>query len=150
RQLRKALERLSEYAMKATRRLDDTFYGILEKVSTLHSTIDGLQELSTLTKSLHAELGSDADEVMEEIQGQIVGFSGFHAQRQVIEEFEERIVTEREKAGVLYQRLEAARRRVDEREKAEGAWQATMSHRLRVLWAVLGVFVAILVVLIAV
>lgn len=137
-ELRSSLQALSEHSLKTTRRLDDTYYSILEKLSMLRSTIGGLQELSALTKELHESFQNDADEFQGEVEGQINVFNGFEVQQQQIEKLETRIKAGREKADALNARLEEARRHVEARERIEGEWEAKMSRRLRLLWGILG------------
>ena len=128
RELRSSLQALSEHSLKTTRRLDDTYYSILEKLSILRSTIGGLQELSALTKELHESFQNDADEFQGEVEGQIDVFNEFEVQRQQIEKLEARIRAGREKADALNARLEEARRQVEARERIEGEWEAKMSR----------------------
>lgn len=117
--------------MTTTRRLDDTYYSILEKVSGLHNTIDGLQELSTLTKKLGDEFTSDADELVDEVNNSLDSIGDFESQARLLEEFEARIVTGKEKAARLNERLEAARKRVDERERLEEEWRTSVNRKFR-------------------
>lgn len=115
--------------MTTTRRLDDTYYSILEKVSGLHNTIDGLQELSMLTKKLGDEFTSDADELVDEVNNSLDSIGDFESQARLLEEFEARIVTGKEKAARLNERLEAARKRVDERERLEEEWRTSVNRK---------------------
>ncbi|KAK7725088.1 hypothetical protein SLS57_004001 [Botryosphaeria dothidea] len=145
-QLRNALHALSEQSMTTTRRLDDTYYSILEKVSGLHNTIDGLQELSMLTKKLGDEFTSDADELVDEVNNSLDSIGDFESQARLLEEFEARIVTGKEKAARLNERLEAARKRVDERERLEEEWRTSVNRRLRIFWSVLAGLAAFLLI----
>lgn len=145
-ELRSSLQALSEHSLKTTRRLDDTYYSILEKLSMLRSTIGGLQELSALTKELHENFQNDADEFQGEMEGQIDAFNKFEAQQQQIEKLEARIRVGREKADAINVRLEEARKRVESRERIEGEWEAKMSRRLRLLWSILGTLAVLCVV----
>lgn len=133
RQLRNALHALSEQSMATTRRLDDTYYSILEKLSGLHSTIDGLQELSTLTKKLGDEFASDADELVDEMSNSLDSIGDFESQARLLEEFEARIVAGKEKAARLNERLEAARKRVEQREKLEEEWRTSVNRKPQIL-----------------
>ena len=115
--------------MKTTRQLDEIYYSILEKVTGLHSTIDKLQELSTLTDQLHTELKSETAEFGKGMQGRIDDFDGLSTQRDKINVLEDRVRTSRTKAYVLSQRLESARRRVQTLEKRESEWQAGVNSK---------------------
>lgn len=114
--------------MSTTRRLDDTYYSILEKVSHLHSTIDGLQELLTLTKKLGDEFASDGDELVDEVNNSLDSIGDFESQARLLEDFEARITAGKEKAARLNERLETARKRVEGREKLEEEWRASVNR----------------------
>lgn len=135
RQLRTALRVLDEQSMATTRRLDDTYYSILEKVASLHGTIGGLQELSTLTKRLRAGFAADAAELVDEVDGSLDGIGDFAAQARLLEEFEARIAAGKERAARLNERLDAARKRVDERERMEEEWRTSVNRKsFAVFW----------------
>jgi peptidoglycan hydrolase CwlO-like protein len=119
RDLRAALASLSDKSLKTSRRLDDTYYSILEKVSVLRQTIGSLQELSGLTKELHDNFESDTKELIDDIQGQFDGFDNFNSQQQQMVDLEERIQTGKKKADSLTDRLAKAKERVDARARAE-------------------------------
>jgi predicted RNase H-like nuclease (RuvC/YqgF family) len=124
RDLRAVLQTLSDQSLKTSRRLDDTYYSILEKVSVLRQTIGTLQELSGLTKELHENFESDTTELLEDVTGQVEAFDGFKTQQEQVSGLEERIKTGKEKADALTARLERAKERVDARARSEAQWQA--------------------------
>ncbi|RYO15495.1 hypothetical protein AA0121_g6844 [Alternaria tenuissima] len=144
RDLRAVLQSLSDQSLKTSRRLDDTYYSILEKVSVLRQTIGTLQELSGLTKELHDNFESDTTELVEDVTGQVEAFDGFKAQQEQVSGLEERIRAGKEKADALTARLERAKERVDARAKSEAQWQAKNTHRVRIFWAIVA-FVATLI-----
>lgn len=130
RDLRVALQSLSDQSLKTSRRLDDTYYSILEKVSVLRQTIGTLQELSGLTKELHENFESDTKDLMHDVRGQFNNFDNFDTQQQQIIGLEERIKGGQEKADALTRRLTKAKERVDARAKAESEWKSTSTRRL--------------------
>lgn len=121
--------------MATTRRLDDTYYSILEKVSGLRSMIDHLQELSSLTKDLRDEFATDADDLAEEVNNSLDSIGDFKAQALQLDDFEARIVLSKEKARLLRVRLDAAKKRVDQREKLEEEWRIKTSRKYTRLWS---------------
>jgi len=147
RELRTSLQTLSEYSLTCTRRTDDTYYSVLEKLTVLRSTIGELQELSSFTKELHKDFQHDADELEEELNGQLDAFHDFEPQEQQVEVLEERVKAGREKARELNRRLGEARKRVEARERVEKEWEAKISRRLRMLWGILGTLAAICAIL---
>jgi chromosome segregation ATPase len=129
RDLRTALKSLSDQSLKTSRRLDDTYYSILEKVSVLRQTIGSLQELSGLTKELRENFESDTKELVEDVQGQYDGFDNFDNQQHQIVVLEDRIKISKKKADSLTDRLAKAKERVDARAQAELEWAAKNSRR---------------------
>jgi uncharacterized coiled-coil DUF342 family protein len=127
--LRTTLQSLSELSMSTTRDLDDIYYSILDKASTLHNTINNLQELSLLTRQLHHDFDGHADELKEVWQEQINSFSGFNAQKEKIDGLDGRVKASREKADKLSSRLQAAQERIRVLEVREGEWQATVNRK---------------------
>ncbi|KAJ4988067.1 hypothetical protein SVAN01_06479 [Stagonosporopsis vannaccii] len=128
RDLRSALQSLSDQSLKTSRRLDDTYYSILEKISTLRQTIGTLQELSGLTRELHGNFETDAQALLDDIQGQFKSSNNFDAQRNQIVALEERVAAGKEKAHALTARLVEAKERVDRRAKSEAQWEASMNR----------------------
>ncbi|KAL1794834.1 hypothetical protein ACET3X_006650 [Alternaria dauci] len=148
RHLRAVLQSLSDQSLKTSRRLDDTYYSILEKLSILRQTIATLQELSGLTKELHDNFESDTTELVEDVTGQVEAFDGFKAQQDQVSGLEERIKAGKEKADALTARLERAKERVDARAKSEAQWQAKNTHRVRIFWAIVSFIAALILVLV--
>ena len=128
RELRTAVQSLSEQSLKTSRRLDDTYYTLLEKVSSLRQTIASLQDLCNLTKELHETFESDTKGLVEETQSQFEGFNNFEAQQGQVSALEERIRVGKEQADTLMARLADARNRVESRAKLETEREATISR----------------------
>jgi DNA repair exonuclease SbcCD ATPase subunit len=130
RDLRTALKSLSDQSLKTSRRLDDTYYSILEKLSVLRQTIGSLQELSSLTRELRKNFETDTKELVDDVQGQYDGFENFDSQQEQIVVLEDRIQANKNKADCLTDRLAKARERVDARAQSESEWTAknTRTH----------------------
>lgn len=148
RELRAALQSLSDQSLSTSRRLDDTYYSILEKVTVLRQTIGTLQELSGLTKELHENFESDTKELIDDVKGQFESFDNFDSQQQQIIELESRIKSGKDKAEALTARLEKAKENVDARVKSEAEWETTNSRRLRYFWGTIGSIIVLIVALI--
>jgi hypothetical protein len=163
RDLRIALKTLSDQSLKTSRRLDDTYYSILEKLSVLRQTIGSLQELSGLTKELRDHFESDTKELLEDVQGQYDGFDNFDGQQQQIVVLEERMQVGKKKADSLTDRLAKAKDRVDARALSESEWTAKntrtispfldivhiqywrrITGRTRIFWGTLGSIAAVI------
>lgn len=130
RDLRNALQSLSDQSLKTSRRLDDTYYAILEKVSTLRQTIVTLQELSGLTRELHGNFETDAQDLLDDVKGQFENSNNYDAQQNQIAALEERITAGKERADALTARLVEAKERVDRRAKSEAQWEASTNRNV--------------------
>ncbi|KAF2403994.1 hypothetical protein EJ06DRAFT_579896 [Trichodelitschia bisporula] len=136
-ELRRRLAALQDSAMSTTRQLDNVYYSILEKMSALQSTIEGLKELSTATHELQVGFEAEAEELRREVEGQIEGVGRFGRQRDMVEKLEERVRGSRSKGDGLGERVVKVRARVAALQAREAEWQATFSRRLRIFWVVL-------------
>lgn len=122
------MQSLSDQSLKTSRRLDDTYYSILEKVSVLRQTIGTLQELSGLTKELHSHFETDAQDLLDDVQGQFENSDNFHTQQKQVSALEERLMAGKEKADALTARLAEAKERVDRRARSEAQWEASTNR----------------------
>lgn len=123
-ELRAALQSLSDQSLKISRRLDDTYYSVLEKISVLQQTIGTLHELSGLTRELHQNFEADTTELVDDVTGQVEAFDNFETQQEQVIGLEERIKAGKEKADALTARLEQAKEHVDAKAKLEAELQA--------------------------
>jgi hypothetical protein len=81
-----------------------------------------------------------------DIRRQLKEFRGFDPQVRKIDALEKRMNTGRDKVQALGDRLDAVRKEIDGWERREGEWQARVSRRLRILWAVMGTAMVVLVI----
>ncbi|GAM37378.1 hypothetical protein TCE0_023f07252 [Talaromyces pinophilus] len=144
--LRSKLAGIGTLATDITRRLDYTYYNLLERISTLHSTIHTFQELVDSSATLHENFQRDNSALESDIHKQLADFAKFDPQRQRIDELERRMKAGRSKMENLGERLDKVRREIEGWERREGEWQARVTQRLRVL----GGFVAGLVLMVIV
>jgi chromosome segregation ATPase len=117
--------------MDSTRKLDDIYYNILERLAGLQSTISSLQELSGHTKELRQNFDKEAEEVQNDITEQVDSFGGFEGQRSRINSLQSRIKESKSTTGSLTERLEAARDRVQVLENQEAEVQASITCRFK-------------------
>ncbi|KAG4427033.1 hypothetical protein IFR05_017484, partial [Cadophora sp. M221] len=133
-ELRNALNNLNTHSNLTTRRLDTTYYSVLEKLTTLQSTITSLKELAHLTRGLTEQFETEAQEVVDDVTGQVNGFDRFRDQEVRIKGLTKRVDVGRERIKTLAGRVEIVRDRVEGWEVAEGEWQEKTRKRLRILW----------------
>ena len=131
--LRSKLAGIGTLATDITRLLDYTYYNLLERISTLHSTINTFQELVDSSATLHESFLRDNSALESDIHKQLADFAKFDPQRQRIDELERRMKAGRSKMENLGERLEKVRGEIEGWERREGEWQARVTQRLRVL-----------------
>lgn len=146
RYLRYALSSIGTLATDITRRLDYTYYNLLEKLTALTSTIASLRELSTSTSALFNDFERETTGLDQEIRKQIAEVKEFQPQIQKIESLEGRMRAGRQKADQLGNRLENMRGEIEAWERREADWQARVGQRLRIFWAVVACSVFVLLV----
>lgn len=147
RELRNALSSLNTLSSHVTRRLDITYYSVLEKLGVLQNTIASLTELAQMTRLLNEEFGTESEKVVKDIGASLDGFHGFATQQRQIEELSERVKAGRDKVNTLRTRVDLVRDRVEGWERAEGEWQDRTRKRMRVLWILMSVAAAVFVAL---
>jgi hypothetical protein len=138
RYLRSSLASIATLSTEITRRLDYTYYNLLEKLASLQSTVTSFQELSDITSRLEADFEKETSQLGGDSRKQIDELKGTDAQIKRIEALEARMAAGRDKVEKLEKRLNVVREKIDGWEHREGEWQARVSRRLRILWAVMG------------
>ncbi|KAL1965307.1 hypothetical protein VTN77DRAFT_5909 [Rasamsonia byssochlamydoides] len=144
--LRATLSSIGTLVTDITRRLDHTYYNLLERFSTLHEIIDSFQELADSSSALYDDFQRETRNMDHEYRKQLEEFQGFEPQIRKIEALEKRMSAGREKVEALGKRLNAVREEIDGWERREGEWQARVSRRLRITWAVMGTAIVVLII----
>ncbi|KAJ5689791.1 hypothetical protein N7462_004183 [Penicillium macrosclerotiorum] len=146
--LRSALSSIGTLATDVTRRLDYTYYNLLEKITALNSTIGSFQELSESASTLLNNFERETAGLDQEIRKQINDLKGFEPQIRKADALEERMKNGRQKVETLSKRLESVRHEIDRWEQRETEWQSRISRRLRIFWAtVVGALVVLILAL---
>ncbi|KAL6234299.1 hypothetical protein BDW75DRAFT_169085 [Aspergillus navahoensis] len=135
--LRSALSAIGTLATDITRRLDYTYYGLLEKIAALNVTIASFQELSDTTSKLFDDFQRETSGLEQDIRKQIGDLHEFQPQMQRIEVLEERMRASRTRAKALGNRLDAMRNEIERWDKQEMEWQMRTNRRLRIFWGII-------------
>lgn len=147
--LQKSLSELTTFSITTTRRLDDAYYAVLEKLSTLQSTVASIKELAGMSRETVSAFATESKGLVGEIGSQLDSFGQFDEQQKHIEGLQARIQTGRQKVQKLSERVDIVRERVEGWERADREWQERTRRRLKTLWIITSV-VALVVVLIVV
>ncbi|CZR65756.1 uncharacterized protein PAC_15656 [Phialocephala subalpina] len=148
-ELRNALIGLNTLSNNTTRRLDNAYYSVLEKLGVLHSTISGLKELANMTRELNAEFKIESEDLVRDVSAQIESFDQFSSQESRIAELAARVKAGRERIKTLGERVDVVKERVEGWEKAEGEWKERTRKNLRIMWIVMAVIGGLLLAIVA-
>lgn len=124
-------------ATDVTRRLDYTYYNLLEKITALNATIASFQELSDSASTLLGDFERETAGLDQDIRRQINDLKGFEPQLNKADVLEVRMRAGRQRVEALGKRLETFRHEIDGWEQRETEWQTRTSRRLRIFWAVI-------------
>ncbi|CRG89899.1 hypothetical protein PISL3812_06938 [Talaromyces islandicus] len=135
--LRTKLSSVGSLAADITRRLDYTYYNLLERVSTLYSTIRAFQDLVDSSSTLQDDFERDNANLEQDFRRQLGEFKQFCPQIDRIDVLEKRMSAGRNKMEALGKRLDSVRQEIEGWERRENEWQARVSRRLRIFWAII-------------
>lgn len=135
--MRSALSSIGTLATDVTRRLDYTYYNLLEKITALNSTIGSFQDLSDTASTLLNDFERETAGLDQETRKQINDLQGFQPQIQKADALEERMKAGRQRVEDLGKRLESVRGEIDRWDQRESEWQSRVSRRLRIFWAII-------------
>ncbi|OKL58581.1 hypothetical protein UA08_06279 [Talaromyces atroroseus] len=144
--LRTKLASVGTRATEITRRLDYTYYNLLDRMSALNSTIHTFHGLVDSTTALHDTFQRDNTNLEQDTHRQLEEFQNFEPQRRRIEALEERMKAGRCRMETLGNRLDTVRKEIEGWERREGEWQARVSRRLRMLWGIACSVVLVLII----
>jgi hypothetical protein len=114
-----ALNALSRDAHTATRKLDDTYYALLQKVGLLKATIASFQDLHSCLDDTTKDFATRSDSLVKDITGQIDAFQNMSQQDESIDSLVKRLHIAKERAASFESRLESCRSRLERWEKKE-------------------------------
>ncbi|KAK8139736.1 hypothetical protein PG984_000859 [Apiospora sp. TS-2023a] len=143
--LKKSLTDLNTFSTDTMRRLDDTYYAVLEKLSTLQSTLVAMKELACMSQETNEVFSKDAKDLVTEVEAQLDSFGQFDEQEERIEALKGRILTGRQKVQSLSERMDRVHARVENWEKADRDWQERTRKRLRVVWIITSIMLFVVV-----
>lgn len=145
--LKESLVNLHDFAVDSTKRLDETYYSVLEKMDALQSTITALKNLADTSHDIYGTFEKDSRDLEHEIVSQIGALGRFEDQQSKIESLRGRIESGRKRIGVLSQRVDVVRERVQGWEEADREWQEKTRKKMKLIWSTTMVIVLAVVIL---
>ncbi|KAK0624678.1 hypothetical protein B0T17DRAFT_530791 [Bombardia bombarda] len=146
--LKTSLTALESFSTATTRRLDDTYYSVLERLGALQSTMMALKELAGLSRDMATTFSADAQELTADISAQLDAFGQFEDQQQRIEALQGRVHVGRDRIRALSERVDVVRERIERWERADREWQERTRKRLRIVWVLTSVVVVFVLLLV--
>ncbi|KAF7549561.1 hypothetical protein G7Z17_g6308 [Cylindrodendrum hubeiense] len=143
--LKHSLVDLSTFSTSASRRLDDTYYAVLEKMSTLQHTVAALKDLAETSRNIHTDFDKDSKEIENDITSQIDSMGQFEEQEASIESLQTRIQGGRAKIRSLSDRVDVVRRRVEGWERLDKDSQEKTRRRLKAIWICMSVVISAMI-----
>ncbi|CCU81292.1 hypothetical protein BGHDH14_bgh04704 [Blumeria hordei DH14] len=138
---------LSVASNTISNRLDDSYHSILEKLSTLQSTVNSLKKLAVMTRELNTDYVAQGEDLIHAANTQLDSFNNFEDQATHIKQLKERVESGRERMTLLRERVKEVKKRVEGWEKRELEQQEQTRKRLRILWGCLsGILVLVFMV----
>ena len=145
--LQRSLAELETFANSTTKQLDDSYYSVLAKLTSLQNTIAALRELAEASHQLNNSFTADADELVTDINSQLDAFGQFEDQQQRIESLQSRIHAGRDLIRSLSERVDAVSERIESWERADKEWQERTRRRLMVIWGITSAVIFVLALL---
>jgi hypothetical protein len=135
------LVELESFASSTTKRLDDTYHSLLDKLSTLQSTVAALKELADLSRQVNTHFRAEAEELVADVGSQLDSFGQFEDQQKRIESLQDRIHAGRKRIRLLSERVDGVSERIENWERADREWQEKTRKRLKAMWIVITVVI---------
>lgn len=147
RNLSQSLAELNDFAAGASRRLDDAYYAVLEKMSMLHNTVAALKDLAETSQDVYESFERDSRKLENEFATQVGAMGHFQTQQSKITSLQSRIHDGRSKMKALTDRVDAVRHRIELWERADKHWQEKTRKRLKIIWSTMSVLVVLVIIL---
>ncbi|KAM4054875.1 hypothetical protein HRG_005694 [Hirsutella rhossiliensis] len=147
--LKQSLGHLGTFSTNTTKHLDDTYYAVLEKMSTLQNTVTAMKGLAEGLRDMCDGFDDDSRALESDTVSQLVALGRFEEQEAKISSLQNRVHHGRARIQGLTGRVDVVRERIEGWERADRDWQERTRKRLKIFWSVTSV-VAILIVALAV
>lgn len=144
-ELQRQLAAVNKTSVDLTRRLDYTYYNLLEKVGNLVAIVQSFHSLSSQSKDMIDHFTKEASMLERDVRIKLERFrTSFEEREDRVRTLEERGARAKTKAQDLGARLEKARQRVEAWERKEGVERRRRSRLWRSVWTVLIVVLVVL------
>ncbi|EFY92825.1 hypothetical protein MAC_01063 [Metarhizium acridum CQMa 102] len=143
--LKQSLMDLNAFSTTMTKRLDDTYYSVLEKMSTLQNTVFALKDLAEDSHNLCESFDKEARDLESDIIRQLSAAGQFEEQQRRISSLQKRIHRGRDQIQTLASRVDVVQTRVERWEQADRRWQEKTRKKLKIIWSVTTVLALVMI-----
>ncbi|KJK82991.1 hypothetical protein H634G_01119 [Metarhizium anisopliae BRIP 53293] len=143
--LKQSLMDLNSFSTTMTKRLDDTYYSVLEKMSTLQNTVFALKDLAGNSHDLCESFDKDARDLESDIIRQLSAAGQFEEQQRRISSLQKRIHRGRDQIQTLASRVDVVQTRVERWEQADRRWQEKTRKKLKIIWSATTVLALVMI-----
>lgn len=143
--LKQSLMDLNSFSTTMTKRLDDTYYSVLEKMSTLQNTVIAMKDLAGNSHDMCESFDKDSRDLESDIIRQLSAAGHFEEQQRRISSLQKRIHQGRDRIETLSSRVDVVQKRVERWEQADKQWQEKTRKRLKIIWSVTTVLALIFI-----
>lgn len=144
-ELQRRLTAVNKTSVDITRRLDYTYYNLLEKVGDTLAIVQSFQALSSQTKEMTDHFTREASMLESDVKRKVETLKKTFDEREMrVKQLEERGSRAHTKAQELGARLENARSRLEAWEKKEGEEKRRRSWFWRSTWTVVALILVLI------
>ncbi|KAF3762487.1 hypothetical protein M406DRAFT_233879, partial [Cryphonectria parasitica EP155] len=135
--LRNSLVNLTTFSTTTTHRLDEAYYTVLQKLTTLQNTIVALKDLAEASSATSAGFIAESHSVLAEAETQLDAFGDFGEQQERVQALQDRLHGARERIEALSGRVDVVKQRVERWERAWAQSWENARRGMRIVWGVL-------------
>ncbi|KAG6028478.1 hypothetical protein E4U41_000660 [Claviceps citrina] len=143
--LKQSLMDLNSFSATMTKRLDDTYYSVLERMSSLQNTVTALRDLAQSSHDLCETFDKDARDLESDIIRQLSAAGQFEERQRRIAALQKRIYEARDRIAGLASRVDVVQSSVERWEQADKRWQERTRKRLKIIWSATTVLALVVV-----
>lgn len=126
---------LDSFATCMTKRLDDTYYSVLERTSALRNTVAALRDLAQSSHDICETFDKHARDLESDIIRQLSTAGNFEEQQRKMAALQKRIYDARGRTSALATRVDVVQKCVERWEQADRQWQEKTLKRLKIIWS---------------
>lgn len=139
---------LNGFSANASQRLDEAYYAVLEKMTTLQGTITLLKDLAGTSQEICDHFDKESRSLENDVVTQLGSLGHFQGRQNQISALQERVDSGRKNMVTLEARLQKVQKRIEKWEQADRQWQEKTRKRLKIIWSAMSAVIIVLLILV--